>query len=327
MFESAATSPGGTLRRRPTTRPRGVPTSVSSSACSPRGWEREGQGAIWYETHFVRGAPGMATATIATRSRPPSPHPSRSRSREQQRRTSRRARSLLVAKRELTLAALACVILAATFVVVGAAPSERQARRDARHFRPSRPPGPRTGPAASRGRHLSRARSSPTCASRPSETAPGSRYGAAPARERCSTRACWFRGHSCTSARHVYGPGWVRPATFRSLPTAVRSRSEAPTTRCSCPRLRSRKARARARQAALPARAQIPRPTLTKLARERLPTTVANHRKERTILVSRSSGLGDRDLGVDVLFAVRRQQPVQLGPAAGLGAVGHFSLR
>ena len=29
------------------------------------GWEREGQGAIWYETHFVRRGRPMATAPIA----------------------------------------------------------------------------------------------------------------------------------------------------------------------------------------------------------------------------------------------------------------------
>ena len=210
------------------------------------GWERESQGVIWYETGFVRGAPGMAPATVASEepAAQPAPEPEPEPEEKKRRATPRWARSLLAVKRVLAMAALVCVILAATFVVVGAAhPSAKHA---------ATPPPPAFAPAAPhRAGGVARAapargRSSPTCASRPGETAPGSRYGAAPARERCSTRVCWFRGHSCTSARHVYGPGWVRPATFRSPPTAVRSRSEAPTTRCSCPRLRSRKARARA---------------------------------------------------------------------------------
>ena len=80
------------------------------------GWEREGQGAIWYETHFVRRGRPMATAPIAHEDLPAEQEPEPERPAP-----SRRSRSALVAKRELTLAACACLVLAATFVVMGAA--------------------------------------------------------------------------------------------------------------------------------------------------------------------------------------------------------------
>jgi Domain of unknown function (DUF4115) len=86
------------------------------------GWEREGQGAIWYETHFVRRVPGMATARIAheevSAEQEPEPEPE---PKTPRRAPSRRVRSARGPKRELTLGAFACVILAATFVVMGAA--------------------------------------------------------------------------------------------------------------------------------------------------------------------------------------------------------------
>ena len=39
------------------------------------GWEREDQGAIWYETHFVRRGRPMATAPIAHEDLPAEPEP------------------------------------------------------------------------------------------------------------------------------------------------------------------------------------------------------------------------------------------------------------
>jgi Domain of unknown function (DUF4115) len=87
------------------------------------GWERESQGVIWYETGFVRGAPGMAPATVVSEepAAQPEPEPEPEPAEKNRRATPRWARSPLAVKRVLALAALVCVILAATFVVVGAA--------------------------------------------------------------------------------------------------------------------------------------------------------------------------------------------------------------
>ncbi|HVD50233.1 MAG TPA: RodZ domain-containing protein [Gaiellaceae bacterium] len=81
------------------------------------GWERESQGVIWYETGFVRGAPGMVVSEEPAAQPAPEPEPDEKNGRA----TARWARSLLAVKRVLAMAALVCVILAATFVVVGAA--------------------------------------------------------------------------------------------------------------------------------------------------------------------------------------------------------------
>ena len=156
------------------------------------GWEREGQGTTWYDTHFVRGAPEMAPAPIVHEELSAEPAArARARAGAASSAPSRRVRSSRVAKRELTLAACACVILAAAFVVMGAARTGVKhaakplpaAAPKVIHHRAGGPDGARRASAASS-----------TYASRLGRTAPGSRCGAARARERCSTRACSVPG-------------------------------------------------------------------------------------------------------------------------------------
>jgi hypothetical protein len=115
------------------------------------GWERESEGVIWYETGFVRGAPGMAPATVVSEepAAQPAPEPEPEPEEKKRRATPRWARSLLAVKRVLAMAALVCVILAATLVVVGAAhPGAKQV---------ATPPPPASVPAAPHRASVARA--------------------------------------------------------------------------------------------------------------------------------------------------------------------------